>query len=206
MTNNNGRARRRSRFLGLQLIAALLSGCGVSSNMLPAENFNSTSFASYDAVESAYDKVNVGETNTQQLAQLGFNVKTEPNVETLSYVTVMQRFMPDPAIRFESLPPPVQKCFNAEDHCSAMLFHPVKGHAQRTGGVVPDFLGFERVSVDTGWTAEVLFLVEDGTVVYKLFQGKPKTQEVQDLVQPLGPATNLGEAILRAGKHFGGKF
>lgn len=174
--------------------------------MLPAENASSTAFASYEAVEAAYDKVNVGETNTQALAQLGFDMKTEPNVERLSYYTVMQRFMPESSIRFETLAPPIQTCINAQERCTALLFRPAKVHDQRTGSVVTDLTGFERNSIDTGWSAEVIFLVEDGTVVYKVMQGKPRMREVRDLVQPLGPLTNLGDTIVRVGKGFGGKY
>ena len=199
-------ADRCLRLFGVSLLAASLSACGVSSNMLPAENASSTAFASYEAVEAAYNKVNVGETNTQALAQLGFDMKTEPNVERLSYYTVMQRFMPESSIRFETLAPPIQTCINAQERCSALLFRPTKLHYQRNGGVVTDLLGFERDSTYVGWSAEVIFLMQDGTVVYKMLQGKPRTRLGQDLVQPLGPLTNLGDTIVRVGKGFGGKY
>jgi len=196
-------ARRRFKVFAVQSLAAALGACGVSDNMLPAENATSTTFASYEAVETAYDKVKVGETNENELAQAGFDIKTEPNIERLSYLTIMARFMPDPHITFEHLPPAIQTCINAQDRCSAVVFHPTKLHAQRTGGVVPDFLAFERVSVNTGWSAEVIFLMQDGTVVYKVLQGKPNAQETTDLVQPLGPAQNLGNLVVRVGKGLG---
>src|SRR5215831_7974634 len=94
-------ARRRSRLFAVLLLAAQLGACGgVSSNLLPAENAVSTSFVSYAAVEAAYDKVTVGETNAQGLAQLGFDMTKEPNVERLSYLSVIKRFMPEGAVRF----------------------------------------------------------------------------------------------------------
>src|SRR5262252_9016196 len=106
LTKTPGGARLRLTVLGSLLLIAPLGACsGVSSNLLPAENKVTTSFESYQAVETAYDKVKPGETNRQGLAQLGFDMTKEPNVERLSYLSVMKRFMREDAIRFENLAP-----------------------------------------------------------------------------------------------------
>jgi hypothetical protein len=196
-----GGARRHFKvFAALSLTMALGACGGVSSNMLPAENLTATSFTSYEAVEAAYDKVEPGETDTHGLAQLGFDPATAPNFERLSYLTVLKRFIREGAVDYENLAPPVQKCIDAQDRCSVLVFYPERAHSQRTGGVVTDLLGFERVTHNNGWSAEVTFLMLDQTVVYKVIQGKPKSQEVDDLVQPLGPATNLGSVVVHAAK------
>jgi hypothetical protein len=194
-------AHRRLGLFGILALTAQLSACGVSSNLLPAENAVSTSFASYEAVEAAYDQVKLGETDTRGLAQLGFDMTKEPNVERLSYLSVINRFMPEGAVRFENLAPTIQNCINAQERCVVVIFRPARRHSQRTGSVVMDLTGFERASVDTGWSAEVIFLVQDGTVVYKVIQGNPSTKEVRDDVQPLGPLQNLGNTVVRIGSH-----
>src|SRR5262249_35162553 len=103
--------------------------------------------------------------------------------------------------RFESLAPAIQSCINAQEHCVVVIFRPAMVHSQRTGSVVMDLAGFERTNVDTGWSAEVIFLIDDGTVVYKVIQGNPRTQEVKHNVQPLGPLQNLGNTVVRIGSH-----
>ena len=45
---------------------------------------------------------------------------------------------------------------------------------------------------ETGWTAQVLVLVQNGRVTHKLLSGEPHVQVVRDDVQPLGPMQNLG--------------
>jgi hypothetical protein len=194
-------AYRRSRLYGILLLTDQLGACGVSSSVLPAENMVSTSFDSYAAVEAAYDKVKLGETDTQGLAQLGFDMVKEPNIERLSYLTVIRRFMPEGAVRFENLAPSIQSCINAQERCVVVIFRPSRFHAQRTGSVVADLAGFERATTETGWAAEVTFLIQDKTVVYKLIQGNPNTKEVRDEVQPLGPLQNLGNTVVRIGTH-----
>ncbi len=201
MLTDTSDARRRLGLFTAALLTVQLSACGVSSNLLPAENAVSTSFDSYQAVEAAYDKVKPGETNSSGLSQLGFDMKKEANVETLSYLSVIKRFMPEGAVRFENLAPAIQHCINAQEHCVVVIFRPAMVHSQRTGSIVMDLAGFERTNVDTGWSAEVLFLIEDETVVYKVMQGEPSTREVKNTVQPLGPLQNLGNTVVKIGTH-----
>lgn len=82
-----------------------------------------------------------------------------------------------------------------------MIFRPQHIHAERNGSLVLDLLGFERVTEETGWSAEVIFLTQDGRVVYKILSGRPRIEEVRDSIQPLGPLQDLGDKMMSAGSH-----
>ena len=118
-------------------------------------------------------------------------------MEILSYLGVIERFMPRDSIRFDKLDPAVQSCIEARDRCSAYVFRPGQLHQERTGEFFLDLLGFERTTVDTGWSAEVVFLVQDGRVAYKVMSGKPNIDTSQDLVQPLGPLQDIGNTVMQ---------
>lgn len=201
-----GVRRRLGLLISLQAAAVFLGACSViglsNTDLLPGEDDTvATTFTTYDAVETAYGNVRAGETRVPDLAQLGFDTSTAPNVERLSYLGVMDRFLPGSSIRFDKLAPAVQSCIEAQEHCSAVIFRPARVRAQRSGSLLLDLLGFERVTVSTGWSAEVIFLMQDGTVVYKVLQGKPRIQEVRDRVQPLGPLQDFGDTAFSMGTH-----
>jgi len=182
----------------------LLAGCGVfgvhNTDFLPAEDDVATTFPSYEAVEAAYSTVQPGETPTQ-LAQAGFDEATAPNIEKLSFLGVMDRFLAGSSVRFDALAPAVQTCIQAQEHCSAVIFRTEHIQQQRNGSLLLDLLGFRRITVSNGWSAEVIFLMQDGNVVYKVLQGKPRIHEVYDRVQPLGPAQDLGGTVWGVGTH-----
>src|SRR5262249_54924869 len=164
--------RRRWALVAVPGVAILLAACSAvglsNTDLLPGEDDTvAMTFTTYDAVETAYGNVRTGETRVPDLAQLGFDTSTAPNVERLSYLGVMDRFLPGSSIRFDKLAPAVQTCIESQEHCSAVIFRPARLKAQRSGSLVLDLLGFERVTVNTGWSAAAIFLVQDGTVVYK---------------------------------------
>ena len=66
------------------------------------------------------------------------------------------------------------------------------------GALVPDVLGFERITRSERWSAEVILLVMNGRVVHKVFSGNPRTQNLEDRRQPLGPLQDLGGALAGA--------
>jgi len=192
-----GNARRYAR-LALSLVVTLaLVGCG-GLGLLPYQtDVQTTHFESYQAVEVAYKEVTPGRTPASELSQIGFDSSRSPNVEILSYLGVIERFMPRDSIRFDKLDPAVQSCIEARDRCTAYVFRPGQLHQERTGNFLLDLFGFERTTISTGWQAEVVFLVQDGRVAYKVMSGKPNIDTSQDLVQPLGPLQDIGDTVMK---------
>ncbi len=173
----------------------VLAGCG---GLLPDQKAASASpFESYDQVVESFDQIVPGMTQAQDLPNLGFDARTG-NVDVLSYLNIEERFLPVAGVRWEHLNPAVQACIRAEAYCTGYVFRPSRTDTKRMGGLVPDMLGFQRITRSDRWSAEVILLVMNGRVVHKVFSGNPRTQNLEDRRQPLGPLQDLGGALARA--------
>jgi hypothetical protein len=191
------RSRRYAKVLASLAVTLSLVGCG-GFGLLPHEtSVNNSSFGSYREVEIAYNTIKPGETSVSDLGKIGFDSATTSNVEILSYLGVIERFMPRDSIRFDRLDPAVQGCIEARDRCSAFVFRPQRLEQERQGNILLDLLGFERTTVNHGWSAEVTLLVENGRVAYKVMSGRPKIEDYNNTVSPLGPLQDLGGTAVR---------
>ena len=178
------------------LVTLVLVGCG-GLGLLPSKtDVKNTSFKSYKAVEVAYQQIAPGDTRTVDLGQIGFDPNDLANVEILSYLGVIERFIPRDSIRFDSLDPVVQKCIEARDRCTGLVFHPERLHEQRLGNWFLDILGFDRTTVNYGWSAEIVLLAMDGRVAYKVMSGRPHIEDFHHSIQPLGPFQDLGGTVM----------
>lgn len=185
--------RRYVRLSAILAITVSLVGCG-GLNLLPkhSEQNAGGAFQTYNDVAQAYATIVPGETREADLSKIGFDAASQPNAETISYLGVIERFMPRDSIRFDHLAKPVRVCIQAQDRCSAYVFHPSRLEQERTGSIFLDIMGFERTTIDHGWAAEVVLLVQDGRVAYKVMSGKPHIEGYHDDIQPLGPLQDLG--------------
>lgn len=108
---------------------------------------------------AAFARVVVGKTAVPELAALGFE-PSRPGVQTLSYLGVMERFMPHTAEGFDKLDPAMQSCLGAEGRCTAYVF-PL-GHAE----VAYTFLGSSAQAAPVSGP-HVTLLIRSGRVAYK---------------------------------------
>jgi len=189
------RARTRSAII---ITGAALSLCACGT-LLPRETENAAQdFDSYREVQFAYSSVNPTVTQTPELARLGFYIDSAPNVRILSYLGVMEHFMPTGSVTINDVDPAVRRCIEARQTCVGYVFNFQHREEQRVGNVALDMLSFSRTTVTTGWSAEVLFLVEDRTVIYKLLSGSPNVDERHENVRPLGPLQDLSDTARNA--------
>ena len=194
---NRGDTRRFARIVASLAVTLVLVGCG-GLGLLPYQtDIQNTKFRSYKQVSLAYDHITPGVTRISDLDNIGFDVSTTPNVEMLSYLGIIERFMPRESIKYDTLDPAVRSCIDARDHCTALVFRPERLHQERTGNWFLDVLGFERTTVNYGWSAEVVLLIQDGRVAYKVMSGRPNIQDYHDKVSPLGPFQDLGGMAVR---------
>jgi len=203
---DGGYGSRRYAKLGVVLgIALTLVGCGGGGlELLPHRTDLSDDqvFKNYADVVMAYSNIVPGQTREADLAKLGFDATVQPNAESISYLGVIERFMPRDSIKFDRLAKPVKACIEAQERCSAFVFRPSRLEQQRTGSIFLDLMGFERTTIDRGWAAEVVLLMQDGRVAYKVMSGKPHIEGYHDDIQPLGPFQDLGDQAL----HVSGRF
>ncbi|HEY0282396.1 MAG TPA: hypothetical protein VGC27_07225, partial [Rhizomicrobium sp.] len=73
---------------------------------------------------------------------------------------------------------------------------------RRLGNFFLDLLGFERQTLNTGWQAEVVLLMQDGQVAYKLMSGRPRIEDTQDTIRPLGPLQDISNSAFNAASRF----
>ena len=105
-----------SLILATALLGLVLSGC--STSPLPSGHKRSfTSWTTFDEAKQAYDKVVVRQTTFEDLKILGFDPFTTPNVKRLTYLDVINFFMPNPSIKIEQLAPGLQQCLWARAKC-----------------------------------------------------------------------------------------
>ncbi len=196
---HNGMGAGTRRYAGVaasMLVTLVLVGCGGLSLLPHESDIKNSSFKSYKEVEVAYRQIAPGHTSTADLVEMGFDANNSPNAEVLSYLGVIERFIPRDSIRFDDLDPVVQQCIESRDRCTGYVFHPERLHQERLGNWVLDVLGFQRTTVNYGWSAEVVLLVMDGHVAYKVMSGRPHIEDFHRKVEPLGPFQDLGGTVM----------
>jgi hypothetical protein len=179
-----------ARFVSACGLVVALGGCdGV---LLPSQSEAGTStFETYGAVRSAFDHIALRQSSVGDLSELGFDAQQTPNVAVLSYLEIVEKFMPNSSMAFDRLDPAVQDCIMARDNCQGYVFKLQHHEFQRSGSLFLDLFGFEHTTTETGWSAQVLVLVQNGKVTHKLLSGEPNVRIVRDDIEPLGPMQNL---------------
>jgi len=179
-----------ARLVGAGALIVTLGGCG--GLLLPSQSeMGDSKFESYAAVDKAFERISLRQSSVSDLSGLGFDAQHTPNVAVLSYLEIVERFMPNSSMAFDKLDPAVQDCILARSACQGYVFKVDHREFQRSGSLFLDLFGFEHTTTETGWTAQVLVLVQDGHVTHKLLSGEPNVRIVRDDVQPLGPMQNL---------------
>lgn len=186
--------------LGSFLVASL-AACASAPSVLPEErSFVQTPFTTYQEAYEAYDNVRLAETTKGQLFTTGYDFATLPNVKELSYLDLIETFMPRDNVTFDDLDPKLRACLKARASCKGYLLQPSHIELDRVGSVMLDVLNFRRTEVTSGWQAQALFVMHNDVVVYKLWSGTQNVSETRQQTNPLGPFQNLGGAFTAAAK------
>jgi hypothetical protein len=178
------------------VIVLLLAGC---SGVLPKKHdLAISSFKTFGEAHDGYDKVVVNQTTVADLKTLGFDPDKSSNIAQLTYLEVLQQFLPRDGMPFSTIPTAVQTCITAQNRCIGYAVTPKVTNQKREGSVFLDFFNFRRKTSITGWQADSIFVLLDGTVVYKLWSGEPNIETSSTSINPLGPVQDLGSAVGRA--------
>jgi hypothetical protein len=154
------------RKLGIWCAAAVLLLSLLAANLWLHVSGSRTADVSLDALRVAYARVTPGATAVPELVQLGFDTG-RGGVQRLSYLGLMERFAPHDSAAFDDLDPAARKCLAAPAGCSAYLFRLARAHGSEARAA----FGFVNAAEAAPGTVEVLFLVDDGRVVYKTLRG-----------------------------------
>jgi len=172
-----------------------LAGCGA---MLPhGEDKVLSPWDSYDTIKADYDQVVPGQSRRSDLAELGFTPERSPNVRILNHFEILNRVAPQNAVSRDDLPVRLRQCLKAEDGCQAYEVKVVQTHNHRYGNFLADFFNFRRKVKVEGWAFNAVFVLQDDTVIYKVWNGTPKIEEYRDTNNPLGPLQGIGSDAVK---------
>lgn len=185
----------RERFVMLVLCGLVLIGVGCGS-LLPSSRRDIRSpWDTYDQARAAFEKITPYQTTVADLKELGFHPYVTPNIEILTYLEVIEHFMPNPSIKKSDLEPGLQDCLGSKDTCHAYEMGLEKVKKKRYGNVLLDVFKFKRKTRKSGWRFQALIVIKGDLVVYKLAGGKPQINENAEEKNPLGPLQDAGGVI-----------
>lgn len=187
---------KQRTIMALVVAGALLLTTGCKTLFPSNSSTVESQWKSYAEVQSAFEKIIPDQTDTNNLRQLGFDPSITPNVKVLTYVDVIQIFMPNPGIRLKDLPEGVGKCIEGREESCAYQIDLQTDNSHRYGNLLLDILGFKRKTHDTGWSFKGLILIRKGLVVYKLSSGEPQISRNETVRHPLGPLQQLDGQVL----------
>ena len=182
----------------LLYLALVLTTTGCKALFSSTSQRARTPWQNFDEAQSAYDKVVPHKTTISELKTMGFDPLTTPNVKILTYLDLIQRFIPNASITFDDLQPDVRACIESKDCCHAYEMDLDLTDNKRFGNLALDVFGFNRKTKTTGWTFKALIIVKDDVVAYKIRSGEPNVDRVEKKIKPLGPLQELDNVILKA--------
>ncbi|MEO1888540.1 MAG: hypothetical protein ABGX33_01325 [Cycloclasticus sp.] len=172
------------------LVVIFLTACG--SPLPRSEEVTKSPWDSFQQAMDAYDKVILNQTTVKELKQLGFDPYSTPNVKILSYLDIIQKFMPTNSVKLEHLPLSVRECLAKQEACKAYEAHPGVVKRKRIGSAFKDLLGFKRRTIESGWRFNALIVLDNNVAVYKVWSGVPFIDSEKSRRNPLGPLQGSG--------------
>jgi hypothetical protein len=171
------------------LLALVPLSTGCKSVLLPTDNNYQpqNSWQTYEQALAAFDKIVPHQTSVHDLCGMGFDPTNSPNMKVMTYLDVIQRFLPNQSVTKADMPNDVRYCLEAKDGCRGYELVIDSTKRKRYGNVPLDMLGFKKNTRITGWTFHALLVVQNDVVTYKLSSGEPNIDRVEKKFKPLGP-------------------
>ena len=181
----------------LLYLALVLTTTGCRALFSSASQRSRTPWQNFDEAQAAYDKVVPHKTTLAELKTLGFDPISTPNVKILTYLDLIQRFIPNASISLKDLQPDVRDCIESKDCCHAYEMDLDMTNNKRFGNLALDMFGFDRRTKTSGWTFKALIIVKDDVVAYKIRSGEPNVDRIERRTKPLGPLQELDNILLK---------
>lgn len=186
--------RRRLLSTSLTLLVSLSAG-GCSFLLPESKESVNAAWSNFDEAMAAYDRIQPGVTVVADLGSLGFDPRRTVNTTVLTYVDLIQHFLPNPSLSLDDLDPAVRRCIQARDACRGYRMQAGETHKERHGNAFLDVFNFRRRGSETGWEFSALLLAQDDLITYKLWSGRPNFDGTFDRRNPLGPLQSLDEVL-----------
>ena len=181
-------------FLAANILVLLLSGC--TGSLLPSVKQTTKSpWQHFEDAKKSFDMIVPHQTTNEDLKRLGFDPFETPNVKLITYLELLERFMPNQSIKMKDLDPGVQSCLKVRELCQGYEILPKMLDSKRYGNAFLDLFNFRRKKITTGWKFNALIVLKDGLVVHKVWGGEPNVSEFEDKRNPLGPLQDINKAL-----------
>jgi len=185
---------RYSYVLVVAFLCVCLAGCG---SLLPvAKSRIESPWRTFDQAKATLDKVVPYQSTRDGLHTLSLDPFQNRNIEILTYLDLVELFMPNSSFHKEDLVEGVRNCLDVQEKCYGYRIAVSNMESRRFGSVFLDLFNFKRKSHRTGWKFKALLILQDDLVVYKISGGKPKIDEYVYKKNPLGPLQE-SESILK---------
>jgi hypothetical protein len=120
----------------------------------------------------AYSRIHPGVTRASELAGYGFD-STSRGTRLLSYLGVLESFIPHDSQQFDRLDVAVQTCVAARERCTALVFQPADiPNSNKAHGI---FTAFGMGADAASRIPQVTLLIRDGRVTFKMMTGAIET-------------------------------
>ena len=170
-----------------------ITGC---TGMLPSMKQTTKSpWKTFEDAKRSFDKIVANKTTSEDLKQLGFDPFETPNVKLITYLDLIERFMPNQSIRMKDLDIGVQQCLKVREFCQGYEVNPKVLSSKRYGNVFLDLFNFRRKTLTRGWEFDALIVLKGNLVVHKVWSGEPNVSEIEDKRNPLGPLQDINKAL-----------
>jgi len=132
---------------------------------------------------AAYERVKPGVTRASQLGRFGLDAA---HAQVLSYLGVMERYVPHDSVAFDRLDAGVRDCIVARDRCMALVFRAAGPTRAATNHGL--FSAFGLGAAAAANTPQVTLLIRNGRVAFKMISGVATTPGVRSAaIQPPSP-------------------
>lgn len=166
------RAQHRTRPIVTAIVLALsalaLLGNAVVSLLPRPTDFAPRNVLTTKDLVVAYGRIQPGRTRASELSQYGFDTASTA-VQMLSYLGLMERFIPHDSVRFDRLDSAIKDCVAVRDHCTALVFRSVDHTRNMTARGF--FTAFGLDARAAAVPPQVTFLIRDGRVAFKTISG-----------------------------------
>lgn len=182
----------------LSFLALVLLNTGCKS-LFPSDDAKTkTKWQTYDEAQAAFDRIILHQTTLEDLKTMGYDPHATPNVRILTYLDLIERFLPNASISMQDLHKDVRACIEAKDCCNAYELNLLVNNSQRYGNLFLDIFGFKKKTHITGWNFKALILAKDDLVTYKILSGTPYVDRYEKKLKPLGPLQDLESLVMKA--------
>ena len=177
------------------VLAGTFPTTGCKSLFSHGESVVVSRWKNFNEVELAFETIIPAHTTVGDLRTIGFDPRVTPNVKILTYVDIVQMFLPNAGIRKADLPEAVRACIDAKEKSRAYLVELHDTKEKRHGNLFLDIFGFARRTHTSGWEFKGLILIQDDLVVYKLSSGEPQLSREDNKIKPLGPLQEIDNVL-----------